>query len=174
MTDGIDPFANGNGEPITASPPEIKAAIDAVARARIAEVLLVIIVCVGAAALVATTAWNTYRLRQLTQNNVKAQQFGLQAVRCILDNLADHRWSNQVFHDNLGAFLHAPLTPHVPLVIVPTDEQFAADCAPFNLSTERREGTGGPTVTTEGPLATNPTTTTMGGEHVSPGSTTGR
>lgn len=160
-----------HGEPngATAPSPEVKAAVEAVARARAAEALLVIIVCVGAIALVGTTAWNTYRLRQLTQNNVKAQQFGLEAVNCILDNLADHRWSNQAFHDSLGAFLHAPLTPHVPLPIVPSDKQFAADCAPFNLRTEQREGTQTvPTAAPENTIYPSTTTTTTGGSHASP------
>jgi hypothetical protein len=123
--------------------------------------MLVLVAVMSGVGLVATTAWNTYRLRQLTQNNVKAQQFGLEAVNCILDNLADHRWSNQVFHDQLGAFLHAPLTPHVPLPVVPSDKQFAADCAPFNLRTEQREGTE--TIPSAPPENTVlPTTTTTG------------
>ena len=163
MTD--PPEFNGIG---LEQPVEVTAAVNAVRRARRAEVLLVIVASIGAVALVATTAWNTYRLRSLTAQNVRAQNFGLEAVNCILDNLADHRWSNQVFHDNLAEFFHAPQTPHVPLPIVPSDKQFADDCAPFNLRVEQREGTAGPTVTTGPTNTVYPTTTTMG----VPGATT--
>ena len=155
-----------NGHP-SSPPPEVKAAVDAVARARTAEVLLVVIVCVGAIGLVATTAWNTYRLRALTQQNVKAQDFGLKAIDCILDNFAEHRWSNQAFHDRLGEFLHAPTTPRVPLPNLPTDADFAADCGPFN----RGKVVAPPTVTPEIPSTT---ATTTGGADVSSTSTTGR
>lgn len=158
-----DPPIHGNGL-LTEPSPDVQRAVAAVGRTRRAEALLVAVVCIGAIALVSTTAWNTYRLRQLTQQNVNSQHFGLQAVDCILDNLADHRWSNQVFHDNLADFFHAPTTPHVPLPLVPTDKQFADDCGPFNLRVQQRERTGGPTVTSA-PANTiyPPSTTTTGG-----------
>jgi hypothetical protein len=114
------------------TPPEVTAAINAVRRQRIAEALLGIAVAVAALGLVGATAWNTYRLRTLTQQSNQAQNFGLKAVECILDNFSDHRWSNQEFHDSLADFLHAPKTPHVPLPRLPTEEEFAADCGPFN------------------------------------------
>jgi hypothetical protein len=142
-------------------PVDVQVAVQAVNRARHFELLLVGVVCFGALGLTGATAYNTYRIKQITNTNKKAQDFGLRAVECILDNFADHRWSNQVFHDNLANFFHAPTTPHVPLPLVPTDAQFANDCAPFNLRTEQREGTGGPTIT--GPDNTvYPSTTTTG------------
>lgn len=113
-------------------PPEVQRAVAAVRRARVTEGLFVIAVTVAAFALVTTTAWNTFKVRSLTQQNVKAQDFGLKAVFCILDNFAEHRWSNQAFHDSLAAFFHAPTTPRVPLPNLPTDDQFTNDCAPFN------------------------------------------
>jgi len=148
MTDDEPSLVDGDGHPIVDTPPEVKAAVIATARARHVESLLAVAVAAVVLGVVGATAWNTYRLRTLTHQNVQAQNFGLQAVSCILDNLADHRWSNQVFHDNLAEFLHAPTTPHVPLVLVPSDAQFEKDCGPFNLRTEQREGTGGPIVTT--------------------------
>lgn len=116
----------------TETPPEVTAAVAAIRRTRVAEGLLVIAVTVAAFGLVGATAWNTFRLRSLTQQNVKAQDFGLRAVECILDNLADHRWSNQQYHDALADFLHAQRTPHVPLPRLPTDAEFNEDCGPFN------------------------------------------
>jgi len=127
-----EPFNGSDGQPLVDTPPEIRAAVTAVERARRAETWLVVVVAVVVLGVVGTTAWNTYRLRNLTHQNVKAQDFGLKAISCILDNFAEHRWSNQQFHDELGKFLHAPMTPHTPLPNLPTDEKFAEDCAPFN------------------------------------------
>lgn len=121
-----------SGDGLVETPTEIRDAVHAVARARVAESLLVLVVCMAALALVGTTAWNTYRLRKFNQQQVQAQEFGLRAVECILDNFAEHRWSNQQFHDSLADFVKAPRTPHTPLPNLPTDEQFATDCAPFN------------------------------------------
>jgi hypothetical protein len=129
MTDDEQPTVDGIG---IEQPVEVTAAIKAVARARVAESLLVVAVCIAALALIGTTAWNTYRLQHFSRQQVEAQNFGLKAVSCILENFAEHRWSNQVFHDQLGTFLHAPLTPHTPLPNLPTDAQFAEDCGPFN------------------------------------------
>lgn len=113
-------------------PDEIQRAVQAVTKTRVTEALFVFVVAICALGLVGTTAWNTFRLRSLTQQNVKSQDFGLRAVECILDNLAEHRWSNQEFHDSLGDFFKAPRTPHTPLPNLPSDEEFAQDCGPFN------------------------------------------
>jgi hypothetical protein len=128
MTDLPD---NGNGVGLE-QPPEVRKEIQAVARARVTEAMLVIVVCVASLGLIATTAWNTYRLQNFSQQQVKAQDFGLRAINCILDNFAEHRWSNQAFHDSLGDFLKAPKTPHTPIPNLPSEGEFAHDCAPFN------------------------------------------
>lgn len=123
--------ANDHNGPVE-QPPEVTRALAAVNRTRVTEAMFILAVAVAALLLVSTTAWNTYKIRTLTAQNVKAQDFGLRAVECILDNLSEHRWSNQVFHDQLGDFLHAARTPHTPLPSLPSDEEFASDCAPFN------------------------------------------
>jgi hypothetical protein len=126
-----DLLNGGHNGPVE-QPPEVRRAVRAIAKTRVTEALFVVAVAVAALALIGTTAWNTYKVRTLTQQNVRAQDFGLRAVECILDNFADHRWSNQQYHDALADFLHAPRTPHVPLPRLPTQEEFNQDCGPFN------------------------------------------
>jgi hypothetical protein len=126
--DPTNDLPNGHVE----QPPEVRRAVAAIARTRVTEVLLVFVAVLVALGLVGTAAWNTFKVRSLTQQNVKAQDFGLKAIRCILDNFSDHRWSNQEFHDSLATFLHAPVTPHVPLPRLPSEAEFAEDCGAFN------------------------------------------
>ncbi len=114
------------------TPPDVTRALEAVRRTRVTEAALVFVVALSALALTGATAYNTYRVRQLLNQNQKSQDFGLKAVECILDNFAEHRWSNQAFHDSLAQYLKAPFTPHTPLPNLPTNEQFMADCDPFN------------------------------------------
>lgn len=156
-----------NGTPITETPPEVQRALSAVTRQRQSEGALVILVAVLIVGLVAATAYNTYKMRSLTQRSVESQDFGLKAVECILDNFSEHRWSNQSFHDSLADFLHAARTPHTPLPNLPTDEQFNSDCAPFDAGRTLVPVTQ-PSLPGSPPTTPRPTATTiMGGHDVS-------
>jgi len=68
---------------------------------------------------------------RLLEGRAQSDQFGRQAVQCVLDQFALHRITNQEFHDGLAAALHVHATPISPLPPLPTDQQVTEDCAPF-------------------------------------------
>lgn len=76
--------------------------------------------------------------RKLNQQNARllasqqqSGQFGILAVRCVLDQFALHRITNQSVHDHIAAALRVPSTPLTPLPPLPSDAQVAQDCDPF-------------------------------------------
>lgn len=140
MSDGVP---DGNGTPFE-QPEDVRRALSAVAKARVTEALLVIVVCLASLGLIATTAWNTYRLQSFSQQQVRAQDFGLRAVDCILDNFAEHRWVNETYHREQAEKLGIPVPMHLPLPRRPSEKQLADDCRDFD----------------EGRLGEIPTTTT--------------
>lgn len=144
-----------NGAPIIATPPEVSRAVDAVNRQRWTEGLLVVVVSILVVGLIATTAWNTYRLRYFSQRQAreqvqqaKAQEFGLKAIQCILANFAEHRATNQDVHDAIAAKLGVAPTPHTPLPQRLTEEEFHAVCDPFGPAAFKEDSHVATTTTT--------------------------
>ncbi len=114
-------------------------------RAHRIEVALVSVACAIGLGLTATIVAGTLRLQDyaktnkalgeqnthLLQNRVQADQFGILAVRCVLDQFALHRNTNQIVHDHMAAALHVDATPATPLPPIPSDQQVMDDCSPF-------------------------------------------
>jgi hypothetical protein len=121
-------------------PPEVKRAVAAIARTRVTEALFVFVAVLIALGLVGATAWNTFKVRSLTSQNVKAQDFGLKAIQCILANFAEHRYTNQALHDGIAAKLGIPPTVHTPLPARYSDEQFKKVCDPFGPVSFKEDG----------------------------------
>lgn len=69
--------------------------------------------------------------QQLLRNEQQSSEFGILAVRCVLDQFALHRITNQVVHDHVAAALHVNATPLSPLPPMPSDAQVNEDCGPF-------------------------------------------
>lgn len=96
--------------------------------------LLVVVLAVGIGKLQSYARTNK-RLgeqnAQLLKNREQADTFGILAVRCVLDQFALHRNTNQVVHDHMAHALRVDATPVSPLPPLPTDEEVMNDCGPF-------------------------------------------
>lgn len=68
---------------------------------------------------------------RILEQREQADAFGLKAVRCVLDQFALHRVTNQIVHDRMAGALRVDATPLSPLPPLPTDAQVEEDCGPF-------------------------------------------
>lgn len=117
---------------------KIDRAATALNRTRMIELALVAVTCIAALLALGFTVVNSNQTREISESNRQilerragAEDFGLSAIRCVLDQFALHRITNQEVHDHMAGVLHVDATPLSPLPPLPTDTQVRADCEPF-------------------------------------------